>query len=494
MRALARSSLYYLLRYPLSRADLEHPWLFARINEVQRDPDGHLDLWFREAGKSSVITIGLTIFEILRSYGAEDPDLKDPLAGKELTFGLFSHSRAISKSLLMPIRMVFEQNESVRWLFPDICWAKPDKDAPAGGWTSDAIVLKRRSHRREKTVEAWGLVDSQPTGLHFDRLVFDDVITEKSVNTEGMIEKTTQQWRLALNLGRRGGAVRYIGTRYNYFDTYREILESKAAIPRVYPATVDGTPDGEPVLLSREVLDEKYRTMGPFVFSAQMLLDPRAANTQAFEEEWIQYYDGTNDGKGLNKIILMDPAGEGAYKRSDYSSIWVIGLGADRNFYVLDMLRDRISLTARTDKLFQMVHRWKPYDCLVESYGIMTDIPHIEHVQREKNYRFPITKVGGTRVSKMDRIRRLIPLFEAKRFWFPRSFSYTQVDGKTVDLVQVFREEEYKPFPVGRHPDMIDSLSRLTEPDIDLRWPELEAKPDLYKRHRPIRRRSWMSA
>ena len=37
----------------------------------------------------------------------------------------------------------------------------------------------------------------------------------------------------------------------------------------------------------------------------------------------------------------------------------------------------------------------------------------------------------------------------------------TDYQGRSVDLVQAFIEEEYKAFPVGLHDDMLDSLARM---------------------------------
>ncbi|HTN72853.1 MAG TPA: Hint domain-containing protein, partial [Methylomirabilota bacterium] len=79
------------------------------------------------------------------------------------------------------------------------------------------IIVKRKGNPKEATVEAWGLVDGQPTGRHFILRVYDDVVTRESVTTAEQVKKTTDAWELSLNLGvseTRGGRERYIGTRY----------------------------------------------------------------------------------------------------------------------------------------------------------------------------------------------------------------------------------------------------------------------------------------
>src|SRR5687767_8905065 len=86
LRHLAQTDLYFLLRHVLNRADVERQWLFDRCREVQSKPNGYLDLWAREHYKSTIITYGLTIQDILK-----DPDV---------TIGIFSHTRPIAKGFL----------------------------------------------------------------------------------------------------------------------------------------------------------------------------------------------------------------------------------------------------------------------------------------------------------------------------------------------------------------------------------------------------------
>lgn len=476
-RNLCRTNLYFLLRYGCRRVDLEHPWFHARCNEVQNDSNECLDLWAREHGKSSIISFGLTIMDILQSHG------DDPLPewdGIEPTFGIFSHTRPVAKGFLRQIKREFETNALLKEWFPDILWQNPAKEAPK--WSEDdGIVVKRKSNPKESTVEAWGLVDGQPIGKHFFVLIYDDVVTRESVNTPEMIKKTTEAMELSYNLGVNDGIRRAAGTRYHYNDTYRTMIERGTFKLRQYPATRDGTAEGMPVLWSRDTLAEKRRDMGPYTFACQIMLDPKADDTQGFRREWLRHY-GKAETK-LNKYILVDAANS-KKKGSDYTAIWVVGIGQDDNYYALDMIRDRLSLTERAEAVMRLHRKWKPLQVRYEQYGLQADIDYLRERMEREQYRFQVKEVGG-QTAKVDRIKRLVPLFENGRIWLPHSHFITDREGRSRDLVQEFIDEEYAAFPVGSHDDMLDALSRICEPELPLKWPGAQAPLPRFEPWRP---------
>ena len=464
-RHKCRTDLFYLLTEVLGRMDIDRPWLKARCEEVQTDRNGYLDLWAREHYKSTIITFGLTILEILGSHG------DDPLpeyGGRELCFGIFSHTRPIAKGFLRQIKGELERNVRLKELFPDVLYANPQRESVK--WSEDeGIIVKRKSNPKEATVEAWGLVDGQPTGKHFPRMLFDDVVTDGSVTTPDMIKKTTDALSLSFNLGTDGGTKRFIGTRYHYNDSYKTIIERGTAVPRIYKATEDGTAEGEPVLLSRERLVEKRKEQGPYIFACQMLQDPTADEAQGFREHWLKHWQ-REPSANTTRYLLVDAAND-KKKGSDYTCAWVIGLGPDKNYYVLDIVRDRLNLTERGKLVMRLHRKWRPHEVRYERYGMMGDVQFIQHLQESENYRFPIIEVGG-QTPKNDRIRWLIPLFEQGRVYLPPHLHMVDYEGKTKDMVRTFIDEEYKAFPVSAHDDMLDALARIEEPDLFLAWPD----------------------
>lgn len=474
MRKLCEEDLFFFLTIGCKRRDINKDWLYERCREVEVEPDGYLDLWAREHYKSTIITFGKSIQDAI----------KDP---NETTVGIFSHTRPIAKGFLSQIKTELEQNAFLKSLFPDVLYANPQKESPR--WSLDlGLRLKRSSNPKEETFEAWGLVDGQPTSKHFKILNYDDVVTRESVTTPEQIKKVTAAWELSLNLGAKGGKKRYIGTRYHINDTYQAMIDRGSVTARIKPATENGEMDGEPVFMSKDELLEKRRDMGPYTFGSQMLQNPVADKAMGFRKEWLKHYEELSDVSTWNKYILVDPASQ-KKDSSDYTVMAVIALAPDGNYYLIDAIRDRLNLTQRAKKLFDLHEEHKPLAVGYERYGMQSDIEHVEYVMEQRNYRFDITELKGA-VSKEDRIQKLVPIFEQKRFWLPRSLYFVDYQGRSQDFVKLFVDEEFSSFPVCAHDDMLDCIARILDPMLDARFPKI-VEAQIFST-RPSKSAGWM--
>ena len=202
---------YFLLTHLLHRVDLLHPWLFDRCREVEADPDGHIDLWARYHAKTSIISTGGVIQEIMR-----DPNI---------TVAIFSATKALAQEILGQIKNEFENNEHLKDVYPDVLYENPrgidprTDERPAKWSLARGITVKRTQRPKEATIEAHGLLDGQPTGRHFHMHVYDDVVDQDHL-AEEQIKKTTARFEMADNLGTRHGVRKQIvGTRYHHGDT-----------------------------------------------------------------------------------------------------------------------------------------------------------------------------------------------------------------------------------------------------------------------------------
>ena len=471
---LGRRDRFFLLTHLLNRPDAVHPWLYARCREVEQDRDDYIDLWSRGHYKSSIITFAGAIQEILA-----DPDI---------SVGIFSHTRPTAKAFLRQIKREFEQNQLLKQVYPDVLWIDPYREAPL--WSEESgIVVKRQTNPREATVEAWGLVDGQPTGKHFKLRIYDDVVTRESVTTGEQIVKTTEAWELSLNLSSRPPRQWIIGTRYHFADTYKTILDRGVVRARIYPATDDGTPDGKPVFLSQDEWTRKKQESGPYVTACQMLLNPIAGSEQDLKPEWIRTWEVRPHT--LNVFILCDPA-DSKDRAACNTAMAVVGLDTAHNKYLLDGACHKMNLKERWEMLKSLHAKWTKEPGIqgvyvgYEKYGMQADIQHFQQMMEIENYFFPIEELSWTRDginSKDDRIRRLVPDLSSWRFFFPYDGDETKrqrdvrskgqgylcsspikrinQDRKVYDLVKWFIANEYMLFPATTLKDFLDVLSRI---------------------------------
>lgn len=487
-RWLGRNDRFYLLTILLNRPDAFHPWLYERCREVEANPDGHLDLWAREHYKSTIITFAGTIQEINK-----DPDI---------TIGVFSHTKAIARKFVDQVKTEIEGNKELQRLYPDIYYENPKKQSPR--WSLDGgIVVKRNSNPKEATLEGHGLVDGMPTGAHFKLRIYDDVVTKESVTTPEQIKKTTDAWSLSDNLGAvtkldDGTEVMrtwHVGTRYSFADTYQHILDERILIPRVHPATDDGTIKGSPVFLSLSIWLHKLKTQLESTIACQQLQNPIAGNQAMFKKEHLRFMDIRPET--LNVYLVVDPASS-KKKGSDRTVMLVIGVDAGLNKWLLDGYAHKMNLRERWTNMRNLRRRWMSAQGVqllevgYEKYGMQSDIEHFETQMEIEEDSFDIRELNWTNdnsgQSKPDRVQRLYPDFSQGKFYLPaivkkptanQQRMIDQGDRHRVFSPAIRRDEnneryvlnkifldEYLTFPFSAHDDCVDCASRIYDMDI----------------------------
>jgi hypothetical protein len=109
---------------------------------------------------------------------------------------------------------------------------------------------------------------------------------------------------------------------------------------------------------------------------------------------------------------------------------------------------------------------------------MQADIAHIETEMDRVNFHFDIVALGGS-LPKNDKIRRLVPWFEQGKIYMPGYLTKRDYEGAYIDIIQAFVDEEYLPFPVGTHDDMIENLSRMLDEEMELVFPDHDAYVEL---------------
>lgn len=481
-RWLGSNDRFYLLTMILHRVDAVHPWLYARCREVEANPDGYLDLWAREHYKSTVITFAGIIQEIIR----------DP----EITIGIFSHTKPVARKFMMQIKQELESNKELQAVYPDVFYADPKNESSRWG-EEKGIVVRRKSNPKESTVEAWGLVDGQPTGAHFMLRVYDDVVTRESCTTPEQVKKTTEAWELSDNLGARSadGTLRawHCGTRYSFSDSYSVIIDRAALKMRIYPATDNGLSDGNPVFLTPEAWAAKKLAQGPSTIACQQLMNPAAGSEAMFRKEWLSFIDIRP--ATLNVYIMCDPAGS-KKKGSDNTAMAVVGIDASNNKYLLDGYCHKMSLSERWTALSGLRKVWMAQPGVqsvkvgYEKYGMQSDLEHFEEKMLLTKDAFEIIELNWVNTgsqSKIDRIQRLQPDFQARKFYLAAITEGESANQKRIkEQGQGFRVfapvkrrdhegnlyslnkrliDEFLVYPFAPHDDFLDVSSRIYDMD-----------------------------
>ena len=247
-----------------------------------------------------------------------------------------------------------------------------------------------------------------------------------------------------------------------------------------------------PELYNDEWYDSIEATLGEVDAAALLYCHPVSKHGAWFKRDWFLTYDSTKmkeDAKhrwyqSMRRYILVDTA-SAKKKDSDFSVMWVVGAAPDGKYYVLDGVKDHLSLSERTDAIFSLVKKWKPTCVYWETIGAMADAEHILEMQNrepDRCPRFRLSKLHQS-VAKADRIRWLEPPFRDGDIYFPAQLFYRDVQGIEHDLTQEFLEHEFALYAGAgstRHDDMIDCLANIKHPDVGIVFPtDKEARLNL---------------
>ncbi len=445
-RQWCRNDLYFLMRYAMNRDFMERQWFFDRCREVEASPDGYLDLWAREHGKSLTITIGKTIQDILI----------DP----EITVGIFSHTRPIAKSFLRVIKREFENNDMLKEWFPDILYDNPEKQSDK--WSEDqGIIVMRKGNPPECTVEAHGLVDGMPTGRHFQLRVYDDVVTGDSVSTPEQIQKTIDALDMSNNLGKMGGQRRMIGTRYKKGDSYDEYIKRGAVKPRLYPATDNGRADGNPVFFSEEQWGNKLQDMSPAIIASQMLQNPLAEDAVIFQPEWFQLWPGDKELPAFDAVFQSFDGAFSEKNSADDSCLLTLGLwkpveGSPKfSVMVLDCWMQQASYPKQRDEVLrQYTNKYGKNDCQVNAVIVEDKSSGSALIPELRRAGVPVYPYHPGALDKTARANLVSHLARDGYVWLPES---RKRKGYVMSwLSKGWEQLQY--FPNVAHDDFVDAL------------------------------------
>lgn len=454
-RQLILDDLFFVVLFVMGIEKLNHPFIVQRCHDVQDGPlSDTVDIWARFHGKSTIITIAETL----------QHHLKYP----EKCTAILAYSRPAAKKFLRGIKTLVEENQLLKFCFPDVLWEKPESQAPK--WSEDdGIVFKRKSASRgESTIEAWGLTEGMPTGRHFERMIFDDLETEDIRESPDMLAKVWSNFQMAsvnLGTGSDGDITRVIGTYYSHFGPNVKIRDMKypgTETPiyqlRVFPGSHNGQRDGQPVLMDVKSWEKAKASTH---FASQQLCDPTPGESLKLDFHQLHPIEPELVPKDVYKFMVIDQAGDDETNITEGDS-WSLGVVAVKpqlddigasEVYLLDVMAGPMNHAEAIDLIVQMYCRNGMIMQLgVEKVGLSTTEIHICNALRAKgkklsveNRNLVLLRPAGR--SKNKRIESALqwPLNNGKLHYS------TAIPSKYIDAIQ----EEMDKFPFY-HVDILD--------------------------------------
>lgn len=468
-----KRDLWFLLFFGMRVSIANHPWWVDCCRDVQTGPKSHtLDLWAREHGKTTIITQGETIRQILNN--------------PEERIGIFSYSRPAALSILRGIKQILEGSELLKACFPDILYKDPRTDAEKWSET-DGLIVRRKGFYKEATLEAWGLVEGMPTGKHFSGRVYDDVVTADLVNSPDVMAKLKDSFDMSQNLGTIDGWHKVIGTTYHHEDLLVNLRNKVTAdgkpvyTTRVKTATVDGLANGKSAYLPEGRLAELR--INKQMFFSQQLLDPTPQGTEKLDKEKLREVTPAEIPPRLFKFMAIDPAGErkSDNRQGDSWAIVIAGiepfrddLGASRVF-ILDMMVEPMTEAEALDNVVRMFLRNGQIRQIgVEKVGISTAEVHIAKALHARNRGLTVEN-GGLVV--------LRPGGRKKQQRIESALQWPLLNGKlhiSTAVPSAYRERlklEMQKFPFW-HDDALDAVAYIYDMIKDFRFGKFVASAE----------------
>ncbi len=414
-------------------------------------PSRRLWLWARGHFKTSLITVAHSIWLMVNNPSIRLLEVSNTLE--------------VAKKILGEIKNHFTNNADFRYFFREFCPIANKEGKIEFGTTEQFTLPNRVRILKEPTLMIAG-IGTNLTGLHFDYMKIDDLVTRDSVTNDTQIQASKDYYASLRQLFDNPTEPKedIVGTTYHYNDLYAGILKNPDFIKSIVPAKV-----GDKVTFIERFSDEGLQailndpSVGPYEFNSQYLLNPVNPADAKFKIDWWKEYESLPEG--LVEYICVDPAST-QKKKSDFTVIEKWGVDWEGKHYFIEGIRDKLEVFNRIEKVVQMAKSSKKlafvkYEVLGGRHGDLESLK--KRFLEEKLYIEP-TETKNTTSSKVDRIeQRLVGQFHSGMILFPKiSVFKSDYDGRVYDFVQLYKTE-YLQFPYNEHDDILDCHSQMFE-------------------------------
>lgn len=369
-------------------------------------------------------------------------------------------------------------NEKLIWLFPDLLYKDPARDAEE--WTKSKVTIRRTRRLREATVETTGIA-GELTSRHYDHGTFDDPVGRENSQTRDMLLQTIDFARVVEPLFEPNSTRDYLGTPWHYADLWAWLQEQKAAglidldvyrepawvsaqDEECVPGLVEDVPGfGRvratfPERLNIPHLLRLRAEQGPAFFAAQYLLNPVSADTVVFQRDKIHLVTAPECPplESLWPVMTVDPAISTA-KWADFSALGMGGFDSTGDLWILDLRRGKWPEHELINQVYDCVGRWRGRAPLIgfenTAFAKAYRSLFVLEGQRRGVYLNVVKLERDTKITKNTRIRGLEPPWNRGQIHMLRSCQALEDCLDEADRFRYDRESV--------HDDLLDVLADM---------------------------------
>ena len=422
----------------------------------------------RDHLKTSCISIGANLQKVVKNVNERI------LLGNE--------SSTNAERFLGSIKQHAEGNVVFRALYSSII----PKDTRKVRWNNSELDFNRDVIVPEPTFDAIGMTGAV-VSRHYTHICYDDPISEEAVKSEKVMQDTITRMSGALSLlvNPEADSIWVVGTRWALYDTYSVWMDTFGEKLSTFACSALDE-FGEPLWperFSKETLALKRKLLGEYRFSCLMMNNPRNAEIQDLNVDDLRFWEWSADGTRIrmfdkNGVVFrehfidelditctVDPASAEKAK-DDRNAICTVGVTPYNEAIVLDAWGKRCSPLEVIDYLFEMKRKFAPRVFGIEDVGYQKTLKvYVTYFAEQKGLYLNIQPLPA-KGKKEFRIRAIQPYMATGRVY--------------INAAMHLLRNEMADFPLGKHDDVLESLSMHTMLWRGQMSPEARTK---YKEH-----------
>ena len=383
--------------------------------------------------------------------------------------------------ILADIRMDFETNELLRWLFPEYCVdLVPKERSRRCKWGTSRLDFPNSKYagRREGNIQVLG-VEASLVSKHYDLLIFDDPVNDINTATKDYRDKIHRWYRNALQLRvSTKSRIRLIGTRWHFDDLYSRLIKQeikrrkiqkentgkvrpryliyhRAVVEKVEVGgeSIVGYDDVQPIWperFTKEDIEQLREENGSYIFSCQFMNNPLPEEDAIFKHSDIIEIDEFEIPEEVVNFMAIDLALEDT-NYGDFTVITVASFDAEGKMYVRRIVRDKLLPSRLLEIINNLVQRYDVQRVGIETTAFQKALYKVyKGMAVSKGYSIPWVEMERGKTSKLKRIISMQPRVERGDFLVEEGIE--NMDNMV---------DEMTTYPRSPHDDILDTLADL---------------------------------